>query len=287
MRACLGLLLTLCMLHGGGAESDGDGPRCQLPPTWKIGDLEPMTGAMGRVTVVALLDARSTIDFLNLGRMDSLRQKLENQGLRDVVYMVVNHQGAQARGLHAMLAQRLSEHISLHRQDEALADVWQTLGGNKDDFFIYDRCGRLTHRISLPYAVIGHGHVEKAVKDTYCSSLCGECTHETAETQQECTPKTDTQPQEDTRHECHHRHHQGHQHHGDGHRDHGDNQCTHTQGSGPGHDHGHGHHGGQGHHQGHDQAGGVAQRPDHLELGQAQQVVSFHHHQHDAAAAKP
>ncbi|CAG09558.1 unnamed protein product [Tetraodon nigroviridis] len=175
--------------------------------------------------------------------MDSLRQKLENQGLRDVVYMVVNHQGAQARGLHAMLAQRLSEHISLHRQDEALADVWQTLGGNKDDFFIYDRCGRLTHRISLPYAVIGHGHVEKAVKDTYCSSLCGECTHETAETQQECTPKTDTQPQEDTRHECHHRHHQGHQHHGDG------------------HDHGHGHHGGQGHHQGHDQAGGVAQRP--------------------------
>lgn len=57
MRACLGLLLTLCMLHGGGAEGDGDWPRCQLPPSWKIGDLEPMKGAMGRVTVVALLDA--------------------------------------------------------------------------------------------------------------------------------------------------------------------------------------------------------------------------------------
>lgn len=71
--------------------------------------------------------------------MDSLRQTLENQGLRDVVYMVVNHQGAQAQSLHAMLAQRLSEHISLYKQDEALPDVWQTLGGNKDDFFIYDR----------------------------------------------------------------------------------------------------------------------------------------------------
>lgn len=78
-------------------------------------------------------------DFLNLGRMDSLRQTLETQGLRDVVYMVVNHQGAQAQSLHAMLAQRLSEHISLYKQDEALPDVWQTLGGNKDDFFIYDR----------------------------------------------------------------------------------------------------------------------------------------------------
>lgn len=41
-----------------------------------------------------------------------------------------------------------------------------------------NRCGRLTHRISLPYSIIGHGHVERAVKDTYCNSLCGECTHE-------------------------------------------------------------------------------------------------------------
>lgn len=57
MRACLGLLLTLCMLHGGGAESDGDGPRCQQPPLWKIGELEPMKEATGRVTIVALLEA--------------------------------------------------------------------------------------------------------------------------------------------------------------------------------------------------------------------------------------
>lgn len=71
--------------------------------------------------------------------MDSLRQKLENLGLRDVVYMVVNHQGAQAASLHAMLAQRLTEHISLYKQDETVPDVWQTLGGKKDDLFIYDR----------------------------------------------------------------------------------------------------------------------------------------------------
>ncbi|TWW60591.1 Selenoprotein P [Takifugu flavidus] len=116
--------------------------------------------------------------MVQASRMDSLRQRLENQGLRDVVYMVVSHQGAHAQGLHAMLAQRLTEHISLYKQDEALPDVWQTLGGNNNDFFIYDRCGRLTHRISLPYSIIGHGHVERAVKDTYCNSLCGECTHE-------------------------------------------------------------------------------------------------------------
>lgn len=148
-------------------------------------------------------------DSLTLGRMDSLRQTLENHGLRDVVYVVVNHQGAQAQGMHGMLRQRLSEHISLHKQDEAQADVWHTLGGSKDDFFIYDRldtcagahhniffkmllfspfstlfhpfltrCGRLAHRISLPLSIIGHGNVERAIKDTYCNAVCGECAHE-------------------------------------------------------------------------------------------------------------
>jgi len=57
MWACLTLLLTLCLLHGGGAESEGGGPRCQLPPAWKIGEVEPMKGAIGHVTVVALFQA--------------------------------------------------------------------------------------------------------------------------------------------------------------------------------------------------------------------------------------
>lgn len=71
--------------------------------------------------------------------MDSLRQKLESQGLRDVAYMVINHQGEQAQRLHHMLAEKLSEHVTLYRQDVQQPDVWQTLGGEKDDFFIYDR----------------------------------------------------------------------------------------------------------------------------------------------------
>lgn len=71
--------------------------------------------------------------------MDGLRQKLESQGLKDVVYMVVNQQGEQAQRLHTMLEQRLSENITLYKQDEQQPDVWQALGGEKDDFLIYDR----------------------------------------------------------------------------------------------------------------------------------------------------
>lgn len=57
MWACFGLLVTLCLLHGGGAESDGGGARCQEPPSWTIGEVDPMKGAMGQVTVVALYQA--------------------------------------------------------------------------------------------------------------------------------------------------------------------------------------------------------------------------------------
>lgn len=161
-------------------------------------------------------------DFPPLCRMDGLRQKLESQGLKDVIYMVINHQGVQAQRLHSMLQQRLSENITLYKQLEQQPDVWQILNGEKDDFLIYDRfvtcsawssiyfsfsyfctldfllksqlhfilnltmlfcpftfrCGRLTHHISLPYSIIGQGHVESAIKDTYCKRLCGNCAHE-------------------------------------------------------------------------------------------------------------
>lgn len=57
MWPCLSLLITLCLLHGGGAESEGRGRHCQPPPAWKIGEVDPMKEAMGHVTVVALLEA--------------------------------------------------------------------------------------------------------------------------------------------------------------------------------------------------------------------------------------
>ncbi|KAM7416029.1 hypothetical protein PAMA_018209 [Pampus argenteus] len=201
--------------------------------------------------------------------MDGLRQKLESQGLKDVIYMVINHQGEQAQRLHRMLEQRLSENITLYKQLEQQPDVWQTLNGEKDDFLIYDRCGRLTHHISLPYSIIGQGHVEGAIKDTYCTRKCGNCTHESTETPEECKEKADTQPdadgapavEEDTGHGHHHgRHHGRHGHHG--HHGHGINH---------GHDHGHGES-----QQGVRQQGYEQQQGQHLDFGQ-QQAVQIHH----------
>lgn len=220
--------------------------------------------------------------------MDGLRQMLESQGLKDVVYMVVNQQEEQAQRLHPMLAQRLSGNITLYKQDKQQSDVWQTLSGMTDDFLIYDRCGRLTHHISLPYSLIGQGHIEGAIKDTYCKRICGDCTHESTETPEECKEKADAQPDadgtpavvEDTRHGHHHGHGHGHHHgHSHGHGHHG----FQPRGVGHGSDHNHGrHHGnhddiGQGVRQQHEQDSGVPQRQHHLDSGQMQQAVHIHH----------
>lgn len=207
--------------------------------------------------------------------MVALRRRLASQGLTDIVYLVVNHQGAQAQHLHALLAERLSEGIVLYGQQEEQPDVWQTLGGEKDDFFIYDRCGRLTHHVSLPYSVIGHGHVEKGIKEAYCKRVCGECTHESAETPEACKETADAPPdgdgprpveEEDTGHGRHHRHRHGHG----------------GQGGNRGGNHGHRHgsrnggheHGQQGVRQpGQVQDDGAFQRQQHFDVGQMQQQV--------------
>lgn len=247
--------------------------------------------------------------------MDGLHQKLESEGLKDVVYMVVNHQGEQAQRLHPMMAQRLSVNITLYKQEEQQPDVWHTLGGDKDDFFIYDRCGRLTHHISLPYSIIGQGHIEGAIKDAYCKRTCGECAYESAEIPEECKEKANAQPgadgtpavEHDTGHGHHHgHHHHGHHHghgHGDGHHGHhGADHGFHPRGFDHGHDHNHGQH--HGHHdaghgsdqpqshsqqsvrvQGHEHDGSVSQMQQHFDLGQIQQAVHTQQMSHDAHGA--
>lgn len=72
--------------------------------------------------------------------LEDLRVKLENEGLVNISYVVVNHQGAQSRREFHLLKEHVSDYIAVYQQDEQQDDVWATLNGNKDDFLIYDRC---------------------------------------------------------------------------------------------------------------------------------------------------
>jgi len=182
--------------------------------------------------------------------MDGLHQKLESRGLQNISYMVVNRQDAQSQRLHPLLAQKLSVNITLYKQEPQQADVWQALNGDKDDFLIYDRCGRLTKHLSLPYTIIGKGHIEKAIREAYCNSTCGDCAHETADIPEECTRAPEPEPEGEGEEKPGHGHH-GHHHHGVGH---GHGHHGHHHGS-----HGHGHHHGD-REQGRGQGRGQGQR---------------------------
>uniref|UniRef100_A0A452IWN6 Selenoprotein P N-terminal domain-containing protein n=1 Tax=Gopherus agassizii TaxID=38772 RepID=A0A452IWN6_9SAUR len=134
---------------------------CQPAPRWEINGTAPMTGALGRVTFC-----------LNLG---GLREKLSQDGLADISYMIVNEKTPLSRAMFWELKRWAPEEVPVYQQEILEPDVWQILDGDKDDFLIYDRCGRLAFHIPLPYSFLHFRYVESAVRFTYTKDVCGNC----------------------------------------------------------------------------------------------------------------
>lgn len=153
--------------------------------------------------------------------MEDLRVKLEEQGFSNISYVIVNHQGISSRLKYVHLKNKVSEHISVYQQEENQTDVWTLLNGNKDDFLIYDRCGRLVYHIGLPFSSLSFLYVEEAIKIAYCEDKCGNCSLTTLEDEGICknvslvtVEQTTETPQPHHHHHHHHQHrHRHHQHH--------------------------------------------------------------------------
>ncbi|KAF4024428.1 hypothetical protein G4228_016399 [Cervus hanglu yarkandensis] len=112
---------------------------------------------------------------LFVNRLEDLRVKLEKEGYSNISYVVVNHQGISSRLKYVHLKNKVSEHIPVYQQEENQPDVWTLLNGNKDDFLIYDRCGRLVYHLGLPYSFLTFTYVEDSIKTVYCEDKCGNC----------------------------------------------------------------------------------------------------------------
>ncbi|NXM07725.1 SEPP1 protein, partial [Tyrannus savana] len=153
-------------------------------------------------------------------RLEDLRVKLENEGLVNISYVVVNHQGAQSQRKFHLLKESVSDYINVYQQEEQQDDVWTTLNGNKDDFLIYDRCGRLVYHLGLPYSFLHFQYVEEAIKIAYCENKCGNCSYMEPDIDDICeniTRKADkveeTEPKPTGQHSHHHNvHRHGHHH---------------------------------------------------------------------------
>ncbi|KAE8609938.1 hypothetical protein XENTR_v10011953 [Xenopus tropicalis] len=148
---------------------------CKPPPKWSIEGEVPMAEALGKVTVVALLQASCGFCLVQAARMGPLRYKLSLQGMTDIKYMIVNDQSLHSANMFPELKRWAPEGIPVYQQTPGQDDVWELLDGNKDDFLIYDRCGRLTFHVRLPLSFLHFPYVEAAILSTYNESFCGNC----------------------------------------------------------------------------------------------------------------
>lgn len=155
--------------------------------------------------------------------------KLESEGFSNISYIVVNHQGNPSQLHFKHLKDKVSENITVYQQEENQKDVWTTLNGNKDDFLIYDRCGRLVYHLGLPYSFLTFSYVEEAIKIAYCEKSCGNCSYMTLDdesfcknaslvTEEETTTTPDPQPPPHPQHHRHHHDHHHQRHHRHGHK---------------------------------------------------------------------
>lgn len=153
--------------------------------------------------------------IVQASRLEDLRVKLEKEGYSNISYVVVNHQGLHSRLKYTHLKNQVSEHIPVYQQEENQTDVWTLLNGNKDDFLIYDRCGRLVYHIGLPFSFLTFPYVEEALKIAYCENKCENCSLMSVKDEEFCknissasVEKTTKAPQP---HHSHHHHHHGHE----------------------------------------------------------------------------
>lgn len=99
---------------------------------------------------------------------------------------MINHQGLHSQQKYHQLRERVSKDIPVYQQHTGQPDVWATLKGKKDDFLIYDRCGRLVYHLGLPYTFLSFPYVEEAIQIAYCESTCGNCSYVTSEIEETC-----------------------------------------------------------------------------------------------------
>ncbi|KPP74557.1 hypothetical protein Z043_106272, partial [Scleropages formosus] len=143
-------------------EGDRDPSKiCEPPPQWEIDGRAPMQEHLGNVVVAA--------------NMGVLRNKLLRYGLRNVSYLIVNQQDISSRRQYQELKRRAPKEIPVYQQAPRQQNVWKLLNGAKDDFLIYDRCGRLTFHIVLPYTFLQYPYVEAAIWVSYRKDICGNC----------------------------------------------------------------------------------------------------------------
>jgi len=99
----------------------------------------------------------------------------------------INSKQWHAQPLKNLIEERVNFPVYQASQEN---DVFQQLGGNKDDMFVYDRCGRLAYHIPYPKSYTRYGFVESAILSTLLDEPCGPCNRTIEDSQQEISDES-------------------------------------------------------------------------------------------------
>uniref|UniRef100_A0A4X2LJI9 Selenoprotein P N-terminal domain-containing protein n=1 Tax=Vombatus ursinus TaxID=29139 RepID=A0A4X2LJI9_VOMUR len=113
-----------------------------------------------------------SILILSIG---NLQERLARVGAAGVRFIIVNEKSPLSQALHGELELHAPPGIPVYRQQGPGPDIWSILGGTKDDFLVYDRCGRLTFHVQLPFSFLHFPYVESAIRFTHWQDHCGNC----------------------------------------------------------------------------------------------------------------
>ncbi|NXU92377.1 SELPB protein, partial [Xiphorhynchus elegans] len=89
--------------------------------------------------------------------------------------MIINEKAPLSRAMFGELQRHAPPGVPVLQPEPEDPDVWQVLGGDKDDFLVYDRCGRLAFHIQLPFSFLHFPYVESAIRFTHSKDFCGNC----------------------------------------------------------------------------------------------------------------
>ncbi|XP_065070263.1 selenoprotein Pb-like isoform X1 [Rhopilema esculentum] len=147
--------------------------QCQAPPQWQADGSSPLQEAQkaGNITVLAFLDANCGYCVLQATLLQRLKRKLEKKKIKDVTYIILNKKTAKGMKF------RLESAVDFKVYQAENGDIWEKLDGRRNDFFIFDKCGRLAYFLDQSASYLGWPHVRHAILYTYqnkhqCHAMC-------------------------------------------------------------------------------------------------------------------
>ncbi|XP_067679235.1 selenoprotein Pb-like [Haliotis asinina] len=93
-----------------------------------------------------------------------------DHGMPDINMIIINDYSNASLDMYNELASRVTFPVY---QDTPHLRLWERVyAGQKDDFFIFDRCGQQTYHLQLPLTILRYHYTQSALWATYFDSPC-------------------------------------------------------------------------------------------------------------------